>query len=72
MIHDRVLNCFKKGDVVRGIQLEQGRDKEWWEVEPGQQGQSLELHYHSNTCSICEPCVPNMCDIKVSHQCGGL
>lgn len=45
VIHERLLNHFKKDDVLLGIQLEQGRDKEWWEVEPGQRGQSLELYY---------------------------
>lgn len=53
VMHERLLNCFKKDDVPLGIELEQGRDKEWWEVEPGQWGWSLDLYYHSNTCSIC-------------------
>lgn len=35
VIHERLLICFKKDDVLLGIQLEQGRE-EWWEVEPGQ------------------------------------
>lgn len=35
VIHKRLLICFKKDDVLLGIQLEQGRE-EWWEVEPGQ------------------------------------
>lgn len=36
VIRERLLNCFKEDDILLGIQLEQGRDKEWWEVEPGQ------------------------------------
>lgn len=72
LLYQRLINYFPKEYVLLGIEVKKDGYKEWWKVEPAQLRQIIELHVYSylNTCSVCKPCVPTMCDAKVNHQCG--
>lgn len=70
LLYQRLINYFPKEYVLLGIEVKKDGYKEWWEVEPGQLRQNIELYSYLNTCSVCKPYVPSMCDAKVNHQCG--